>query len=369
MAYTKHESRGESVGSFPSIPRTPPRSSGFRTKWHTLSSSARGLLCIHPPDHAYKNHWRPSSNKFVLHKPARIKSAMSQPPLRDTTAPWNVVRGKSLQVHTEKVAKHEKREATTWDDKMTTTATTTTTKFSPPESKPSSEAVTSVNAPPRIDSEERGTRGRGPELATRLYDDHVVVPLHLNGAQAREEGTEDHIATGCTIDALIDALLQIGDSEEYDSVASLGASSPSFYSQDTGSENAAISIDDKSMVCDLEEEKTRMRTKNSPASGGVVTREEADARRAWEDTKRRVMHIEEFGTLPLDGAGAGDAERTSREFRARRRRSWAEKALRGPGGHTREEPSRRAAAKKRRRHGGCWVREDGVFMRLYARRM
>jgi hypothetical protein len=342
MAYTKHESRGESVGSFPSIPRTPSRSSGFRTKWRTLSSSARGFLCFH----AYKNHW-PSNNKAALHKPARIKSAMSQRSSRNTTAPWNVVRGGSFQVHTEKVAKHEGREAI-WEDNMMMTTTTTTTKFSPPESKPSSEAAASANAPP---IEERSARR--PELPSPLYDDHVVAPLDFNGTQTWEEGPEDHIATGYTVDALIDALLQIGDSEEYNSVASPGTSS-SFYSEYAGSETAAI--DDKSTVCGVAEEEA----KTTSSSAGIAW-EETDAKRAWEDTKRRVMHAEEFGALPLDGAGAGDAERASREFRARRRRSWAEKAVRG---HARDEASRRSAAKKRRRHAGCWVREDGVFIRL-----
>jgi hypothetical protein len=347
MAYTKHESRGESVGSFPSIPRTPPRSSGFRTKWRTLSSSARGLLCFH----AYKNHWS-SNNKVALHKPARIKSAMSQRSSRNTTAPWNVVRGGSFQVHTEKDAKHEGREAI-WEDKMMTTTTSSSsssTKFSSPGSKPSSEAAASANAP-LID--ERSARRA--ELPSPLYDDHVVAPLDFNGTQTWEEGPEDYIATGYTVDALIDALLQIGDSEEYDSVASPGTSS-SFYSEDAGSENAAI--DDKSMVCGVAEEKEEAKTTNSSAG---VAWEEADPNRAWEDMKRRVMHVEEFGTLPLDGAGAGDGEPASREFRARRRRSWAEKAVRG---YARDEPSRRSAAKKRRRHAGCWVREDGVFMRL-----
>jgi hypothetical protein len=338
MAFTQHESRGESIGSFPSIPRTPPRSSGFRTKWHTLSSSARGLLCFHPPDDAYENHW-PSDNKVALHTPSRSKSAMSQPSSRDITAPWNVVRSRSCQVHTEKVAKYEARE-TIWDDKMTTT-TMTTTKLSSPGSKPSSEAAASVNAPLIEQSS-----ARRPGLANPLYDDHMASPLHFNMTQTRAEGGEDRIATGDTIEALIDTILQIGDSEEWDSVASFGTSS-------LGTEAA---IDDKSMVCGVGEEKTKN------GSAGATEDADADERRAWEDMKRRVMHIEEFGALPLDGASAGDSERTSREFRARRRKSWAEKAIRGP---AREETSRRSlATKKRRRHAGCWVREDGVFMRL-----
>jgi hypothetical protein len=258
-----------------------------------------------------------------------------------------VERGRSFQVHTEKVAKQEESEAI-WDDKMTTA--TTTTKFSQPGSKPSSEAAASVNAPP---IEESGARQ--PGLASRLYDDHVAAPLYFNGTRTRAEEAEYHIATGDTVDALIDALLQIGDSEEYDSVASPGTSS--FYSDDASLEQA---IDDKSMVCGVGEEKTE----NWSVSAGTASQweEAADARRAWEDMKRRVMHTEESGALPLppppDGAaGAGDAERASREFRARRRRSWAEQAIRG---QVREEAKR----KKRRRNAGCWIREDGVFMRL-----
>ena len=230
------------------------------------------------------------------------------------------------------------------------TAMATATKFLPPIPKPSSEVAASVNAPL---IKEGGARG--PGSASPLYDDHVVAPLHFNGTQAREEeAEEDHIATGYTVDALIDAILQIGDSEEYDNVASPGTSS--FYSEDAGSENAAI--DDRSMVCGvMEEEEAKTKTRNSWV--GVVG-EEVDA---WEDMKRRVMQIEEFGALSLDAAaaGAGDAERASREFRARRRRSWAEKTIRG---HARDDSSRRTATKKRRRHAGCWVREDGVFMRL-----
>ena len=277
---------------------------------------------------------------------------MSQPSSRNTPpAPWNVRRGSSCHVHTmKKVAKHEGREAI-WDDKMTK-MTTTTTKVSPPGSKPSSEAAASVNAPL---IEQSGARRPGSE--NPLYDDHVATPLHLNGTKSRAEEAEPHIATGDTIEALMDAILQIGNFEECDSLAGPG----------TPSADTEAAIDDRSMVCgvgdgDGESEKNRSAGAGAWEEGGV------DARRAWEDMKRRVMDMEEFGaTLPLDGAG--DAERASREFRARRRRSWAEKTIRGhPHKHThaREEGlgSRRASTKKRRRHAGCWVREDGVFMRL-----
>jgi hypothetical protein len=224
------------------------------------------------------------------------------------------------------------------------TTITTTTKLSPPRSKPSSEAAASVNEPL---IEEIGARRPGSE--SPLYDDHVDAPLHFNGTRTRAEGGEHHIATGDTIEALIDAILQIGDSEERYSVASLG----------TSSLRTEAAIDDKSTVCGVgkEEEKETKRY-----SAGAW--EEADARRAWEDMKRRVMDLEDFGALPPALDGAGDAERASREFRARRRRNWAKEAIRGHAPREEVTVSRRATAKKRRRHAGCWVREDGVFMRL-----
>ena len=175
------------------------------------------------------------------------------------------------------------------------------------------------------------------ELASPLYDDHVAAPLHFNGTQLREQGTEDHIATGYTIDALIDALLQIGDSEEWDSAASLGTSS--FYTENAGSENA---IDDKSMVCGVGEEEEE-KNRSVGAAG-----EEPDARRAWEDMKKRVMHIEESDAPPLDGAG--DTEGDSREFRARRRRSWEGKDDSGEwAGRCEPESCREEAA------ATCWL--------------
>ena len=343
MTSTRHESRGESVGSFPSIPRTPLRSSGFRTKWHSLSSCARSLLCFHQ----CKNNW-PRNSKVVLHTPARSKSTMSQPSPRIITAPWNVARSRSCQVHTAKVAKQEGREVL-GDDKMT--AMTTLKESSPPESKPSSQATASVYAP--VVEESGALR---PILANGLYDDHVATPPQFNETETRSVGTEQkhRIATGDTIDALIDALLQFEGSEEWGSMARPG----------TSLLDIEAAIDDKSMVCGMGagagvgEEEKKKKTKTKTRSHSASAWEEADAKRAWEDMKRRVMHIEEFGALPPP-EDAGDAER---EFRARRRKHWAEKATRGH--YAREEGSRRVAAKKRRRNAGCWVREDGVFMRL-----
>ncbi|KAI0253364.1 hypothetical protein BJV78DRAFT_205623 [Lactifluus subvellereus] len=94
--------------------------------------------------------------------------------------------------------------------------------------------------------------------------------------------------------------------------------------------------------------------------------EGADARRAWEAMKRRILYIEEHGSLPDDyedeDAMRDGAERASRERRARRRKGWAEEAIRGKA----QEDAR--AAKKRRRNGGCWTCENGILMRLQARR-
>ena len=339
MASTQHESGEQSVGGFPSVPRVPPRTTGFRTKWHTLSSSARGLLCFYPVDHACKDDW-PSDSVVALNTQAR--SDVSWQSSQDGTAPLNGMRSRLHQNHTGKVAKHEGRKAVR--DK------TTTTKLSPTEHKPSAEAVASVNVLP---IKERDARRYG--LASPLCD-HAAL-LHLNGPRTRAERTGHDVATGDTVEALIDALLQIGDSQGCGSAASLGMP----LGIEAGSEKKATPNDSKSKG-------------GKQSSAGAW--EDADARRAaWEAMKRRVMHIEEYGALPPeeeDDDDAGDApdsaaamdhnaQRASRECRAWRRRRWAEEAM---GGQARDEPSRRAVAKKRRRHAGWWIRDNEVFARL-----
>jgi hypothetical protein len=337
MAFTQHESRELSVGEFPSVPRVPPRTSGFRTKWHTLSSSARGLLCFCPADHACKDDW-PSDSIVDLNTPAR--SDVSWQSSRDGTAPLNGMRSRLYQDRTGKVAKHEGRKAVR--DKTTTVTTT--------EHKPSSNAVSSVNAPP---IKQRDARRHG--LASPLCD-HAAL-LHLNGSRTRGERTGHDVATGDTVEALIDAILQIGDSQGCGSAASLGMP----LGIEVGPEEKATTNDGKS------------KGKKESSAGAW---EDTDARRAaWEAMKRRVMHIEEYGALPpedSDEDDAGDApdaaeamdhnaERASRECRAWRRRRWAEEAIRG---QAREDASRRAVAKKRRRYAGWWIHENEVFARL-----
>ena len=186
----------------------------------------------------------------------------------------------------------------------------------------------------------------------------MAAPPYFNRTHSRVEGAEPDIDTGDTIEGLIDARLEIAYSdEECDSVASLGTWSLGSEVEGSCSEKA---IDDESMVCGVEEgeEKTQDCWAGAWEEGAG-----ADARRAWEDMKRRVMDVEEFGALPLDGDGAGDPERALRdsEFRARRRSRWVQEVIQE---HVREEASRGAAAKKLRRHAGCWVLEDGVFVRL-----
>ncbi|KAI0290970.1 hypothetical protein BC826DRAFT_1024098 [Russula brevipes] len=99
--------------------------------------------------------------------------------------------------------------------------------------------------------------------------------------------------------------------------------------------------------------------------GTAVSWDEADARRAWEATKSRVMYIEEHGALPED---TEDAERASRERRARRRIGWAEDTMRRQTRVKEDTSSSVRTAKKRRRNGGCWISENGVFVRLCAHR-
>lgn len=232
----------------------------------------------------------------------------------------------------------EPREAK-WDDGISTA--TTATKFSPPGSNLLSETPTSVNEP-QIDKS--GAR-RSESDSPLYYDDQFDGPI-----KTRAKGPRRDIPTGYTIDTLIDALLEIGDYEDYEdsdslSVASLGMSSLFTFTDSEEEGNLEKAFDDKSTICGVGEEED--------------TTDYWEERRAWEDVKRQVMHVEEFGAQPLDGAG--DAERASRELRARRRRNWAEEVVRG---HAREEVKRRLSAKKRRRHAGCWVHEDGVFVRL-----
>jgi hypothetical protein len=282
------------------------------------------------------NDRRPSDNTLVaLDTPSWSNSTVSLPSSGFTAVPWNVL--------------PEGRESK-WDDEIT--MTTAATEFSPQGSNPSSEEAASVNEPL---IEENGARR--PGSASPLYDDHVAAALlHF-------QGPRHHIPTEFAIDTLIDALLEIGDYEEEDSdsVASLGMSSLFTYYIEEGSLEKAF--DDKSTVCggvgedEDEDENTQTAWEDTQAAW--------EGRRAWEDMKRRVMYIEEFGAAqqqqPLDGA-PGDAERASREFRARRRRNWAEEAIRGSA--ARDEVKRRASAKRRRRHAGYWVRQDGVLVRL-----
>jgi hypothetical protein len=73
------------------------------------------------------------------------------------------------------------------------------------------------------------------------------------------------------------------------------------------------------------------------------------------------MYIEEHGALPED---MEDAERASRERRARRRMGWAEDTMRRQTRVKEDTSLGVRAAKKRRRNGGCWISENGVFVRL-----
>jgi hypothetical protein len=235
----------------------------------------------------------------------------------------------------------------------------------------SSSGVASANAPL---IKKRGARRHG--LASPPLCDHAAL-LHLIGTRSRAERTEhDDVATGDTVEALIDALLQIGDSPGCGSAASLGT--PLGGSAEKATNDEPKREDGDGEVLD---EKKQKKDESFAAGAAAACQcwEEADAnRRVWEAMKKRVMHIEEYGALPPEGDDAGDAgdadsaidpwmdyieaERATRERRARRRRRWAEKALPGQG-QAREETSRRAV-KKRRRHAGCWIGENGVFARL-----
>ena len=337
MASTQYETRDQSVGAFPISPRGPPRTSGFRIKWHALSSSARALLCFYPDERAYEDHWQ-NNSIVALHSPAW--SDVSWSCSRDIDG----VHGRSHQVHTEKLAKHEREESGL--DK------TTTTKLSPTEHEPSSSGAVACVSAPLI--KDRDARRHG--LASPLCD-HAAL-LHLIGARTR---AEKEVATGDTVEALIDAILQIAGTSH---PGCAGGATP--LGSEARSEQEATNDDPNGQAG------AQGGAKKEGSAAGAACWEETDAKRAWEAMKRRVMLVEEYGALPLDDSDAGEAdmlldhgaERASRECRAWRRRCWAEEAMRGHAGQVREESSRRSSTKKRRRHAGCWIRENDVFVRL-----
>lgn len=350
MAYTQFESRDQSIGDFPISPRMPPQTSasGFRTKWLTLSSSARGLLCFYPDDRAYEDS--------IVAPNTPAWSDVTWPSPRDNAPPFNEVYSRSHQVHPEIVAKYQGRNSE-W------VKTTTTTKLSSTENQPSLGAVASANAPLIKD---RGARRHG--LANPLCNHHAAL-LYLN---ARTRADRREVATGDTVEALIDAILQIGDASQGCRSGGPNLGTP-LGGSEARSEGATNGDDDD----DDDGSKRRRRGPAGAREAGVGKEmerfaagacwEDVDARRAWEAMKRRVMHVEEYGALPPEDVGEAVAavdhgvEPALREYRARRRRCWAEEAIRG---QVRDEPSRRAAMKKRRRHAGCWIRENDVFVRL-----
>ena len=333
MASAQYESRDQSIGAFPISPRGPPgppRTSGFRIKWHTLTSSARGLLCFYLDDRAYEDHWHDSL--VALHSPAWSDVSWSC-----SGDDINEVHGRSHQMmHTENLAKHDGK--TSGSDK------TTTTKLSPTEHEPSSGAVASVNVPLIKD---RGARRHG---LANPFCDHAAF-LHYIGARTR---AEREVATGDSVETLIDAILQIADP----SPQGCGGSRATPLGSKARSERAT---DD--------DPKGRAGAQGGEKKEGSTAGKETDAKRAWEAMKRRVMLVEEYGALPPGDSDAGEAdaqmdhgaERASSECRAWRRRCWAEEAMRG---QARDEASWRASTKKRRRYAGCWVRENDVFVRL-----
>ena len=332
MASTKYESRDQSIGAFPICPRGPPgppRTFGFRINWHTLTSSARGLLCFYPDDREYEDHWHDSI--VALHSPAWSDLSWS------CSGETDGAHDRSHQAHTENLAKHE-------GNKSGSDKTTTTTKLSPTEHEPSSGAVASVNVPLIKD---RGARRHG---LANPFCDHAAF-LHFIGARTR---AEPEVATGDSVEALIDAILQIAASS----------------TQGCGSGRATpLGVKARPEQATNDDPKGQAGAQGGEKKEGSAAGEETDAKRAWEAMKRRVMLVEEYGALPSEDADAGEAdaqmdhggERALSEYRAWRRRCWVEEAMRG---QAREEASWRVSTKKRQRYAGCWIRENDVFVRL-----
>jgi len=204
-----------------------------------------------------------------------------------------------------------------------------TMKLGPAERASLSEAASSA-----LLIEERGAHWRGE--ASPLYD-HAVF---FNADGMADWAWDDDGTTEETMEAyraLIDAMFQ---------------------NEDRGSRGGSPNLRHHPNGIDAGSNSKKRRGPGGEKGKAVLeSRNEADARRAWEATKRRVIHLEEFGELPDDV----EAERASRERRAWRRKGWAEETIQGK---AREDASLGADKKKRRRQGGCWMRENGVFVRL-----
>ncbi len=422
MVSTPLKRKGQLADDSFGIPRARPQGTGIRTRWRKLSTGARSMLCIHAASSAYEDYYDwPSDSKDFLH--TRSRSDLSWPTVSQdggvsssSSSPLHSTPRRAQRTHAEKAGgKNEAKEATK-----------TPTAIRAPEQTSHSEAAASLNA---LLIKEKGAHRRGDASP---FCDRASSVFRFDGTTSTSTTTMEHhhqVESGDTIRALIDTMFQIGDR----SCASSPGPPPMPFTDDAVSEKTA-----KTRKEDEDEGRTSAnrvagRQKKTISAGRRWEAKEdadaaADARRAWEALKRRVMYIEEHGALPDDFEEEEDAassasaaadhryrgaeaeEGALRDRRACSRKCWAQEVLvrwqagqqqqqqhphphlphpplqqqlghgqardeKKGAGPKEEKDSEEAAAtttattatrrEKGRRHGGCWIRKkDGVFVRL-----
>jgi hypothetical protein len=277
MASTQQKGRGQFIGgTTSSSPTLRPQITGLRIRWRKLSLSARSILCVRATNSVYedRNDWA-SNSKDVLHTRSRSDAPCPSPSSSrsDGVAPQNSLGTSTIapDVHAEKAYGNRIKEAA---KKLT---------INPTEQTSRSEAAASLNS---LLIKERGAHRRGD--ASPLCDHGSFLHFGFEGT------TTDHhqVATTDTIGALIDAMFQIGDRS--------GAPSPgpsTTFTDDWGSEKT---VKAEVEVAGWRWEGVAEREKGFSIGRSGQAKEDADARRAWEAMKRRVMYIEEHGALPDD---------------------------------------------------------------------
>ncbi|KAH9959465.1 hypothetical protein BC827DRAFT_1268814 [Russula dissimulans] len=321
-ASSREKSRQSSVGDYSCVSTVAPPSPSFRINWRKLGSGARSILCIWAANSAYNDPWA-SGSRDIRKMRARSDAPWVSSP--DGAASPNKTPSREQQAHIKKVGGNETTQAALHERAR---------KLRPTERASLSEAATSA-----LLIKERGAHWHGE--ASPLYD-HAVL---LNADGMADWAWDNDDTAGETMEAyraLIDAMFQI---ENRDS----RGGSPNLRHHHRPHPNGTNAGSNS--------KKRRGGHGREKGKAVLGSWNEADARRAWEATKRRVIYIEEFGELPDD---AEKAERASSERRARRRKGWVEETI---GGKAQEDASLRAD-KTRRRQGGWWIRENGVFVRL-----
>ncbi|KAI9507140.1 hypothetical protein F5148DRAFT_152434 [Russula earlei] len=312
---TRQISKGHSVGGFSSVSNVPPQNASLRIKLCKLGSGARSILRISAANRTYKDH-RAGGSSDILHKRALSDESWVSP--QGGVTPLNKTPSKVQQVRVTNDGRGDAKQAAM---KLWST---------------DHSSLSEADTPGAWEFKEGAVRWHGQ--ASPLCDHPVFLD-----SKGRTEWAENEVTTGESAQgyrALIDAMFQIGDRG--------------------GTPNLGMPVADTLAEAGTNRQAQEGRRKKERPVGG--SRDEADARRAWEATKRRIIYLEEFGAQPDD---VEDAELSSREHRARWRKGWAEEAMRVKG-KAREDASLRAA-KQRRRQAGWWIRENGAFVRLVSK--